>query len=139
MQTNKTSKMKIIKSLFAFATFFAFNTASGLSITERWPQIKAYHEVMSKTFHSSEEGNLNPIKTHSELLVEKAEAISVENMPEEFRSPKVIESLVVLKKETLFVNELVQKKAGDEEITKALGKLHDTFHKIVGMCQPGKK
>lgn len=131
--------MKIIKSLFAFATFFAFNTTSGQSITDMWPQIKAYHEVMSKTYHSSEEGNLHPIKTQSELLVEKAEALSVENMPEEFRSPKLIESLVVLKKETINVNELVQKKAGDEEITKALGKLHDTFHKIVGMCQPEKK
>lgn len=131
--------MKIIKSLFAFAAFFAFNSSSAMSITERWPQIKAYHEVMSKTFQSSEEGNLNPIKTHSELLVEKAEALSVENMPEEFRSPKIIESLVVLKKETKNVNDLVQNKACDTEITKALSKLHETFHKIVGMCQAEKK
>ncbi len=131
--------MKIIKSLFAFAAFFALNSVSAQSITERWPQIKAYHEVMSKTFHSSEEGNLNPIKSHSELLVEKAEALSVENMPEEFRSPKLIESLVVLKRETKTLNDLVQQKAGDDEITKALSKLHDTFHKIVGMCQPEKK
>lgn len=131
--------MKIIKSLFAFATFFAFNTASGHSFTERWPEIKAYHEVIIKTFHSSAEGNLNPIKTNSVLLLEKAEALSVENMPEEFRSPKLIESLVVLKKETKTVNELVQQNAGDDEITKALGKLHDTFHKIVGMCQNEKK
>lgn len=131
--------MKIIKSLFAFATFFAFNTASGHSLTERWPQIKAYHEVITKTFHSSAEGNLNPIKTHSELLLERADALSVENMPEEFRSPKLIESLVVLKKETKTVNELVQQNAGDDEITKALGKLHETFHKIVKMCQNEKK
>jgi hypothetical protein len=131
--------MKIIKSLFAFAAFFAFNSASALSITEKWPQIKAYHEVMLKTFHSSEDGNLNPIKTYSELLVEKAEALSVENMPEEFRSPKLIEALIILKKETKTVNELVQQKASDDEITKALGKLHNTFHKIIGMCQPEKK
>ena len=94
---------------------------------------------MQKTVQSSEEGNLHPIKMHSELLLEKAEALSVENMPEEFRSPKVIESLVVLKKETKTVNELVQQQANDDEIIKALTKLNETFHKIAGMCQPGKK
>lgn len=131
--------MKIIKSLFAFAALFAFNSASAASITERWPQIKAYHEVMSKTFQSSEEGNLDPIKTHSGLLFEKAEALSVESMPEEFRSPKVIESLVVLKKQTKTVDELVQNNASDDEIAKALSKLHGTFNKIVGMCKSEKK
>ncbi|WP_284651919.1 hypothetical protein [Flavobacterium terrisoli] len=130
--------MKILKSLFAFAAFFAFNSASALSITERWPQIKAYHDVMLKTFHSSEEGNLDPIKTYSELLVEKAEALSVENMPQEFRSPKLIEALIILKKETKTVNQLVLEKATDDEITKALTKLNDTFHKIIETCKTKK-
>ena len=131
--------MKIIKSLLALAAFFALNSASAQTITERWPEIKAYHEVISKSFHASEEGNLNPIKLNSELLVERAEALAVENMPEEYRSPKLIESLVVLKKETNKVNDLVQQKATDDEITKALATLHDTFHKIVGLCQTENK
>lgn len=131
--------MKIIKSLLAIAAFFAFNSVSAQTITERWPEIKAYHEVISKSFHSSEEGNLNPIKLNSELLVERAEALAVENMPEEYRSPKLIESIVVLKKDTKKVNDLVQRKASDDEITKALAALHDTFHKIVGLCQTENK
>jgi hypothetical protein len=131
--------MKIIKSLLAIAAFFALNSASAQTITERWPEIKAYHEVISKSFHSSEEGNLTPIKLNSELLVERAEALAVENMPEEYRTPKLIESIVVLKKDTKKVNDLVQRKAGDEEITKALAALHDTFHKIVGLCQTENK
>lgn len=131
--------MKIIKSLFAFATFFAFNSAPAQSFTERWPQIKAYHEVISKTYQSSEEGNLDPIRTNSQLLVEKVEALSVETMPREFRSPKLIESLVILKKETKNVNQLVQRQADDTAITEALTKLHETYHKIAGMCQPEKK
>jgi hypothetical protein len=131
--------MKIIKSLLALAAFFALNSASAQTITERWPEIKAYHEVISKSFHASEEGNLNPIKLNSELLVERAEALAVENMPEEYRSPKLIESLVVLKKETKKVNDLVQRKATDDEITKALATLHETFHKIVGLCQTENK
>ncbi|MFN3968534.1 hypothetical protein [Flavobacterium sp.] len=131
--------MKIIKSLLAIAAFFALNSASAQTITERWPEIKAYHEVISKSFHSSEEGNLNPIKLNSELLVERAEALAVENMPEEYRTPKLIESIVVLKKDTKKVNDLVQRKAGDDEIKKALAALHDTFHKIVGLCQTENK
>ncbi|MEK8180160.1 hypothetical protein WMW71_07380 [Flavobacterium buctense] len=131
--------MKIIKSLFAFAAFFAFNSVSAQTIIEKWPQIKAYHEVMSKTFHSSAEGNLNPIKTYSELLLEKAKALSVENMPEEFRSPKLIESLVVLKRDTKTLYDLVQQKGNDDEITKVLGKLNDTFLSIVSMSKTEKK
>lgn len=131
--------MKIIKSLFAFAAFFAFNSVSAQTIIEKWPQIKAYHEIMSKTFHSSVEGNLTPIKTHSQLLLEKAEALSVENMPEEFRSPKIIESLVALKKDTKTLYDLVQQKSSDDEIIKALSKLNDTFLKIVSRSKTEKK
>lgn len=90
---------------------------------------------MVKSFHSSEEGNLEPIRMNAALLLEKAEALSVENMPEEFRSPKLIESLVLLKKETKTVHELVQQKATDSQIIEALSKLHETFHKIAGMCK----
>jgi hypothetical protein len=131
--------MKIIKSLFAFAAFFALNSVSARTITERWPQIKAYHELMSQTYHPAEEGNLDLIRNNSELLMQKAEALSVETMPEEFRNPKIIETMLSLKKQTQTVNNLVQNKAGDDEITKALSMLHETLHKIVGMCQPEKK
>jgi len=130
--------MKIIKSLLAFAAFFALNSVSAETFTERWPQIKAYHELMTKTYHPAESGDLEPIRTHSELLVQKAEALTVENMPKEFRNPKTIETLLVLKKQTKVVNDLVLEQAADHEITKALSALHDTFHKIVTMCQTKK-
>jgi len=131
--------MKIIKSLFAFATFFVLNTVSAQAISERWPQMGTYQEIISKSFHAAKDGNLSVIKTNSENLVTVAESLSVENMPEEFRNPKTIESLVVLKKKTKAVNDLVQRQAGDAEIKEALSKLHDVFHKIVGMCQPETK
>jgi hypothetical protein len=131
--------MKIIKSLFAFATLFALQSTAAESITEKWPQIKAYHEVMSKSYHSSEEGNLNPIRNNAKLLLDKSEALTVENMPNEFRSPKTIDALVTLKKQTKTVHDLVENKAKDEEVKNALSALHETFHKIVGLCGPQKK
>jgi hypothetical protein len=34
---------------------------------------------------------------------------------------------------------MVQRKQSDAEIKKALAALHDTFHKIVGLCKEEKK
>lgn len=131
--------MKIFKSLFAFATFFAVNSVSALSHIEKWTEIKEYQEIMSKTFQHAEKGNLQPIKNEAEMLLEKAEALTIENMPAEFRSPKLIETLVVLKKETKKVTELVKQKSSDDEIKKALTTLNITFQKMVKLCQPEKK
>jgi hypothetical protein len=130
--------MKIIKSLFAFATFFALNLASAQSITDKWPQIKAYQELISKTYHPAEQGNLEPIKNNSSLLLEKAEALTVESIPKEFRNPNVLQTMLYLKTQTKILNDLVQKKASDEDISQAIKKLHEIFHKIVGLCTTEK-
>jgi len=39
---------------------------------DQWPALKTFHEVLSQTFHPSEEGNLEPIKSRSEELMNKA-------------------------------------------------------------------
>ena len=131
--------MKHLKVFLVLALIVVANSVSAQSTFETWPAIKEFHEVMSQTFHPAEEGNLEPIRKDAESLLEKANALTVENMPAEFRSPKLIETLIVLKKETKVVTELVKQKASDDEITKALTKLHDIFHQIVGLCQPEKK
>jgi hypothetical protein len=129
--------MKIIKSLFAFATFFSVNSASALPFEINWPQIKAYHEIISKNFQRKEI-NLKSIKLNSKTLLERADNLCVESMPEEFRNPKMIETLLTLKKNTVLIYDLVETKASDVEIKTAFGNLHDTFHKIIGLCMTGK-
>jgi len=131
--------MKIIKSLVAIAIFFTLNSVSAQSVLERWPEMKTYHEIISKSFHAAEKGNLDIIKTNSENLVANAELMVVENMPEEYRKPKTIETLVELKRKTKVVNDLVQRKAADNDIKTALFKLHDVYHKIIGTCEPPNK
>ena len=130
--------MKIIKSLFAFATFFSVNSASALPFDLKWPQIKAYHEIISKTYNRKEV-NLKSIKSNSKILLERADNLCVESMPEEFRNPKTIETLLTLKKNTGLVHELVESKASDVEIKTAFGALHETFHKIISLCMTEKK
>jgi len=131
--------MKLIKSLFAIALFFAMNTISAQSITDKWKEMHDYHELLSKTFHPAEEGNFGPIKSSSEDLVAKAELLDVEKMPQDLRTPKVDETISVLKRQTKLVSELVTRKAPDAEIMRAFQNLHDVFHRIVEICQPGKK
>jgi hypothetical protein len=130
--------MKIIKSLFAFATFFSMNSASALPFDINWPQIKAYHEIISKNY-KRKEVNLKLIKLNSKVLLERADNLCVESMPEVFRNPKMIETLLTLKKNTIIVHDLVETKASDVEIKSAFNVLHETFNKIIGLCITEKK
>jgi superoxide dismutase len=100
-----------------------------------WPAIKDFHKVMSQTFHPSEDGNLEPIKSRSKEMLEKAEALKKSTIPAEFKNTtdiaKSIDELIVGSKK---LNKLVQSKASDKKITTSLAALHDVYHKIVGLC-----
>lgn len=125
--------MKFFKSLFASASSFTLNSASVQSFTESWPQIKAYYEILLKPSHEAEKGNLESIKSYSGTLLEKADELTVENLPAEYRNPKTIETLISLKNQTKFINELVLQDA-DEEIKAAVIKLKSIFYNIVELC-----
>lgn len=131
--------MKYIKSLLAIVAFFAFSSVSAQAITDKWKQLHEYHELLSKTFHPAEDGNFGPIKNSSEELVVKAEALDIATMPQELKVAKLDETIAILKKQTKVVNDLVQRKAPNAEIMRAFENLHDVFHRIVEICEPGKK
>ncbi|MCF6132584.1 hypothetical protein [Flavobacterium wongokense] len=126
--------MKFFKSLFASANLFTLNSASAKAFTEGWPQIKIYYEILAKSFYASEKGNLDVIKSNSRILVEKAEELSIEGMPAEYRNPKILETLLTLKKQTKLVDFLVQQNIDDNEVRLTLTKLNEVFHSIVELC-----
>lgn len=129
--------MKFFKTLFASVNLFRLNSASAQSFTEGWPQIKTYYEILSKSFAASEKGNLEIIKTNAQILVEKAEELSIEGIPAEYRNPKILESLLTLKRQTKLVHVLVEENFPDSEIKMALAKLNEIFHSIVELCLIG--
>jgi hypothetical protein len=126
--------MNFFKSLFASVDLFSLNSASARAFTEGWPQIKIYYEILAKSFYASEKGNLDVIKSNSRILVEKAEELSIEGMPAEYRNPKILESLLTLKKQTKLVDFLVQQNIDDNEVKLTLHKLNDIFYSIVELC-----
>ncbi len=117
----------------------ALKSAKKPSIFENWQAIKDFHGVMSQTFHPSEEGDLQPIKTRSGEMVEKANALVNSTFPNEFATPKIKNAVKRLQSGSKNIDKLVKnKKSTDTEITRALSALHDVFHEIVGLCRDEK-
>jgi hypothetical protein len=124
-----------MKKLFLLAFIcIGMQTLLAQSLVEKWKPFSEYHELLSKTFHPSEEGNFGPIKEFSQELNSKAEALNVATLPQEYRNPKVESNLVILKKQTKLVNDLVKNKAPNAEIMRAFEDLHDIFHRIILLC-----
>lgn len=129
-----------MKKLFLLAFIcIGMQTLSAQSLVEKWKPFSEYHELLSNTFHPSEEGDFGPIKQFSQELNSKAEALNISTLPQEFKNPKVESNLVILKKQTKLVNDLVKNKAPNAEIMRAFEDLHDIFHRIVLLCNDLKK
>ena len=128
-----------IKSLSLVLFSLFVNSISAQSIFEKWPEMNVFHEVISETFHPTEENNLEPLKTRSEELMKKAENLLNSNIPEEYRTKAILSSLenLQLKSETL--HKLVLSKASDTELKQSIIDVHDTFHEIVGLCNEKEK
>jgi len=94
--------------------------------------------VMSQTYHPSEEGDLNPIKTRIGEMTTKAAALQT-STPVEFNTPEILASEKKLYTDSQALQKLIAEKASDATITSALEGLHDEFHKIIGLCSDGGK
>lgn len=103
---------------------------------DEWPEIKSFHKVMSQTFHPSEDGNLEPIKTRSAELLSNAELLSKSAIPAEFDNKEVRSAIKKLVTDSKKLDKLIKNKGKDEVIKKSLTELHDTFHLIVEKCSP---
>ena len=112
--------------------------AFGQNKMDSWAELKDFHAVMSQTFHPSEEGNLEPLKTRSEEMATKAAAILKSDIPAEFKTPAILASAEKLQLKSKALHKMVVAKSSDAELTKSLAELHDVFHEIVGLCSEKK-
>ena len=126
------------KTFAIIAFLVSLNSLSAQTTFDKWPAIKEFHEVMSQTFHPSEEGNLQPIKARSEELMNKAAAVLKSDMPEEFKTKSILAAAEKLQLQSKTVYKLVESKASDADIKIALSDLHDVFHDIIGQCAEKK-
>lgn len=113
-------------------------TSKAQSTFDAWPELKAFHNIMSATFHPAEEGNLKPIKAQSANLAAKANKLQTSLIPAEFNKPAIKTSVKKLAAESKALDILIKKKAKDAVILKNLTALHNRFHEIVGLCKEEK-
>ncbi len=120
--------------LVGFGISALMNQANAQSKLQDWNELKDFHKVMSQTFHPSEEGNLEPIKTRIGEMVEKAKIVQASKFPAGFDNEKIKKAVAQLVTDSEKLQKAIKAGSSDKKITKSLSKLHDVFHQIVGLC-----
>ncbi|AWI26041.1 hypothetical protein HYN49_09110 [Flavobacterium pallidum] len=96
--------------------------------------MKEFHEIISQTFHPSEEGNLEPIKSRSLELAQKAERLNMGEKPKEFSTKEILVATEKLQIKSWALHKKIKIGSSDKEITILLSEIHDIFHEIAGLC-----
>ena len=99
-----------------------------------WPELKAFHAVMSATFHPAEEGNLAPVKARAQELFAAARKWKLAEVPAEFKKKETKEALKELEIKCGALQKAVEAKKSDIEIKGLITEAHTIFHKIVEEC-----
>lgn len=120
--------------LVGFGITALMNQATAQSKLQDWNELKDFHKVMAQTFHPSEEGNLEPIKTRIGEMVEKAKTLQASKFPADFDNDKIKKAVAQLVTDSEKLQKAIKDGASDKKITKSLSELHDVFHQIVGLC-----
>jgi hypothetical protein len=121
----------------ALITTFAIYSVSGqtpVTTQAQWPEKNEFHKVMAQTFHPSEEGNFEPIRSRIGEMHEKAVAWMNSTPPKEYDKPEIKSTMKEMLGQIVELKAMIDKKATNEELKPKLEALHETFHKIVGMC-----
>jgi len=107
--------------------------------SDNWPELKAFHKVMSNTFHAAEKKDFKPIFDRNQELMIKAFLLKNSEIPvlaiEE--RVQITKSLAKLAKQTNELDAFISanKKVTNEVIMKRLIAIHDSFHEVMGLCR----
>lgn len=114
---------------------FLLLTAAHSQEKKQWKELHDFHAVMSSTFHPAEDGNLQPIRSRSQEMVDKAISWSKSDAPEGYDKAAVKKSLKKLVVGSKEINKLVKDNAEDKVLVDKLTALHDVFHEIMDKCR----
>jgi hypothetical protein len=127
--------MKKLVAVMIFAAALLFSNASISQTKAKWKEMEDFHTVMGGTFHPAEEGKLEPIRTRSKEMVDKAVAWEKSTAPEGYDKKAVSGILKKLVTGTKELDKMVFAKATDQALVTKLSSLHDVFHEIMEKCQ----
>ena len=127
-------KFTIITLMVSAFTLSGAMSQTPVTAQAQWAEKNEFHKVMAQTFHPSEEGNYEPIRSRIGEMNDKAVAWMNSVAPKEFDKPEVKATLKQLTGEVIALKAMIENKATNDELKPKLEGLHDTFHKIVGLC-----
>ena len=130
--------MKKLLTLLMIFTAIVVSKPVNAQQKEKWNEMEAFHEVMAKTFHPAEEGKLEPIRSRSAEMLEKAMVWKNSTAPEGYDKTAVLKKLKELVKGAKEIDKMVKKNASDKELKEELSELHDVFHEIMEKCEGGE-
>jgi hypothetical protein len=123
------------KFVCLFTAAFAITVSVNAQEKKSWKEMHDFHAVMSATFHPAEEGKLDPIKTRSKEMMDKAVLWQKSTAPEGCDKAAVEKSLKKLADGCKELNKLVKAKAIDDILKKKLSEMHNVFHEIMEKCE----
>ncbi len=100
-----------------------------------WAEMKAFHSLMSRTFHPSEEGNYAPLKAKADSLLIAAKLWQASKIPAGY---KPVETKETLAKLVLLCQNLaggVKADAAEVKLKVMITDAHEAFHQIVEKCK----
>lgn len=127
--------MQRIVTLMLVTTAFIISNHSQAQEKAKWKEMEEFHTIMAATFHPSEEGKLEPLKTRSQEMVDKATAWKQSTAPQGYDKNSVKASLKKLVAGCKELNKLVKSNASDNELKEKISSLHDVFHEIMEKCE----
>lgn len=127
--------MKRILQVAIFLLAFVPAMSFAQETNKTWPELKAFHSVMSATFHPAEEGNLAPIKERAGELFAAVRTWRAAEIPADFKKKETKETLISLEIKCGALQKAVEAHSPDADIKLLLTEAHDIFHKIVGECR----
>jgi hypothetical protein len=131
------------RTYFTLILFVAFSFCGLASRAQDqftdWPALGEFHDIISETFHPVEEGKFDPVKARSGELYDKADKLSKSAIPEKYDRPEIKTALKELVEKADELYRQVKKRGKEDKIKQDITAVHDTFHKIVGLCTEPKK
>lgn len=100
-----------------------------------WKEMKAFHGLMSTSFHPAEEGNFKPLKAKSDSLLTAAKLWKASAVPAGYKPKETAETLGKLVKQLSEVNQAVKSKKDDAALKAMITEAHDIFHSIAEKCK----
>lgn len=106
--------------------------ASEESDEMEWPEMDAFHMVMSEAFHPFKDStNLAPAKQLAEEMAIEADKWAASSLPEKVNTDDMKAKLNQLKIDTRALSDKIKGGAADAEIGTSLQALHESFHGIM--------